>query len=251
MNYPGHVIKKNDKDAAAVKAIQQQLNIKGCGPIVVDGDFGTDTYNAVQLFQTRFADLNGNPLVADGIIGPITWASLFGTEKSQVITTAPNDLLKAVLSIASSQVGVMEVPPGSNNGPEVNTYQDAAGVPHGEAWCMAFVYWCFKQACANLGIANPVYKTGGVLDEWDNTTGKKILAADAQVNTSLVLPGQIFIISTGGGFGHTGFIESINNGLLTTIEGNTNTNGSRNGIGVFRRTARTINKINVGFIQFG
>jgi hypothetical protein len=66
----------------------------------------------------------------------------------------------------------------------------------------------------------------------------------------LVLPGQIFIISTGGGHGHTGFIEKIEGGLLTTIEGNTNNNGSREGVGVFRRKARTINSINEGFLEY-
>jgi len=39
-------------------------------------------------------------------------------------------------------------------------------------------------------------------------------------------------------------------GLLTTIEGNTNNSGSREGIGVFRRKARTINSINEGYLEY-
>ncbi len=35
-----------------------------------------------------------------------------------------------------------------------------------------------------------------------------------------------------------------------TEEGNTNDNGSRNGIGVFQRDARKISKINKGFIDY-
>lgn len=54
MNYPGHVIKRNEPDHALVKAVQQQLNLRGCGPIATDGTFGDDTTNAVQLFQPVF-----------------------------------------------------------------------------------------------------------------------------------------------------------------------------------------------------
>jgi hypothetical protein len=250
MKYPGHIIKQHNTDITLVKSIQQQLNNKGCCPLKIDGDFGLDTCHALMLFQARFADSNGNPLKADGILGPVTWAALFGPDNSHIITAAPNDLLSDVLDIARSQVGVMEIPAGSNEGPEVNKYQDTVGIPHGDPWCMAFVYWCFNQACKKLKVPNPVYKTGSVIDEWNNAKAKKITAAAAKTNTSLVLPGQIFTISTGGGYGHAGFIEKIEGGLLTTIEGNTNTNGSSEGIGVFRRTARTIDTINIGFIQF-
>jgi hypothetical protein len=62
--------------------------------------------------------------------------------------------------------------------------------------------------------------------------------------------GQIFEISTGG-FGHAGFVDSTYDGKLVTIEGNTNGGGSCEGIGVFRRTSRTIGSINLGFIDCG
>jgi hypothetical protein len=249
MNYPGFSIRRDSTHADIVRAVQQQLNAKGCGPIGVDGGFGDETFNAVQLFQTRFADANGNPLSTDGIVGPATWASLFGAATVPPVVTAPSALLAEVVRIAGSHVGVMENPLGSNSGPEVNAYLANVGLGPGFSWCMAFVYSCFKEACANLGTANPMFKTGGVLNEWENTTGTKILHGDAVDNPSLVLPGQIFIISTGGGHGHTGIVEKVVNGLMTTIEGNTNTGGSSNGIGVFRRNARSINSINVGFIQ--
>jgi len=54
----------------------------------------------------------------------------------------------------------------------------------------------------------------------------------------------------GGGLGHTGIVEKVNGGFLTTIEGNTNDGGSREGIGVFRRTGRKIKDINKGFLQY-
>ena len=45
-------------------------------------------------------------------------------------------------------------------------------------------------------------------------------------------------------------IEKFIGNRLETIEGNTNDGGSREGIGVFRRTGRTIDSINRGFIGF-
>jgi hypothetical protein len=72
------------------------------------------------LFQTRFNDVNGSPLDADGIVGPITWAELFGTKNIKPIITAPNNLLTTVLDIANSQIGVVEFPSGSNDVPGIN-----------------------------------------------------------------------------------------------------------------------------------
>ena len=73
---------------------------------------------------------------------------------------------------------------------------------------------------------------------------------DAVHDPSKVKPGMIFIISTGDGTGHTGLVESVSGGKLVTIEGNTNDDGSREGIGVFRRTGRSIDSINRGFIDY-
>ena len=250
MKYPGHTIKQQDFDVTIVKAIQQQLNNKGCGPVEVDGDFSIETCQAIMLFQTRFTDINGYPLEADGVVGPVTWSALFGADNVKSILQAPNNLLTEVLDVARSQIGITEFPAGSNDGPAINKYQEAAGIAAGERWSMAFVYWCFNQACMNLSIANPLYKTGDVIKGWLKAKGKILTCHDAGVNTVLVLPGQVFIISTGGGQGHAGFVEKNENGLLTTIEGCISANDNNGAIGVFRRTGRIIDTVNTGFIQF-
>jgi len=86
------------------------------------------------------------------------------------------------------------------------------------------------------------------------TTGsqgvRRIAAPEAAVTPSVVQPGCLFVITTGSGNGHTGLVEQVAGVRLTTIEGNTNLGGSREGIGVFRRTGRTIATINRGFIQY-
>ncbi|MGN6394572.1 MAG: peptidoglycan-binding protein [Mucilaginibacter sp.] len=247
MNYPGHTIQQDTVDEASVKAIQHQLNKKGCGPVKISGDYNTDTFNAVMLFQTRFNDVYGRPLDADGIVGPITWAVLFGAKSNKAIINPPNRLLRTVLEIAAAEIGVTDTKSDTN---PIDKYLDAAAAAKGKPWSMAFVYWCFEQACTKLKVANPVFKTGDVLSGWRKSRGKILTCHDAKVNTSLVLPGQVFIIATGGGQGHAGFVERNENGLLTTIEGNICIDSADGSIGVFRRTGRFIDSINTGFIQF-
>lgn len=54
---------------SAVEALQKKLNLHGAG-LIVDGDFGSKTEEALKAFQTQ------NGLVADGICGPLTWVKV-------------------------------------------------------------------------------------------------------------------------------------------------------------------------------
>lgn len=254
MNYPNRIIERGETSKTIVKAIQNQLNSKGCGPIAVDGDFGIKTLRAVKLFQSRHTDTHGNPLLTDGRIGPITWDILFSAEKNVITSVATTDLLKKVLEIANTQIGKVEHPPHSNRGPEVDIYLKSVGLDPKSGnypWCAAFVYWCFEQASLQTGKANPAIKTAGVLDHWNRTKGTKITMGDAMANPSKIQPGAIFIMDFGKGQGHTGIVENVGNGYITTIEGNTNNDNSREGYGVFRLTNRKINSIKKGFIYYG
>ena len=239
MNYPNRIVQKGETDKALVKAIQTQLGKRGITGVTVDGDFGKETASAVKLFQTLNRDKHNKPLEADGIVGALTWESLFDVPFTPDATPG-SDLLSKALSVAQTQVGVMEKPVGSNRGTEVEMYDASVGIPPGSFWCAAFVYYCFNEAAKNLGIANPLYKTGGCLDHWNKSKAKKIKAQDARDNPSLVKPGHIFIIDHGSGHGHTGIIKRVEGGRLITIEGNSNPNGSSNGIGVFELDIRKV-----------
>lgn len=256
--FPGRVVKEGDADES-VLAVQRRLNQVGCGPIDEDGVFGPQTAGALSLFQARFTDLDGQPLRVDGLVGAITWAALFGRAPEGTTTAPAAPLLVEALRIAATQIGVMEQPLGSNRGPEVDRYLRTVGLDPAEGsfpWCAAFVFSCFDEAARALGRANPVIRTAGVLDHWTQAGSRgipRLTAAKAHMHEALVRPGLIFIIDTGapGGAGHTGLIEGVDNGKLVTIEGNTNDGGSREGVGVFRRTGRRVRDINVGFIDYG
>ncbi|HEX7288246.1 MAG TPA: peptidoglycan-binding protein [Candidatus Angelobacter sp.] len=253
--FPGHVIGTGSPDKASVTAIQKRLNQVGCGPIDEDGVFGAQTEEAVQLFQTRFPDSRGNPLTADGRVGPMTWAALFATAPASSIQPGTN-LQQKVLDFASTQLQVREQPPGSNRGPEVDEYLRSVGIDPATgsfAWCAAFVYFCFQQASTGLGVKNPAIKDAGVLDSWRLAGIKgvhRIAASEAADTPSLVKPGMVFVIDSGGGHGHMGLIKQVDGDVLTTIEGNTNLGGSREGIGVFERVGRRISHINLGYLDY-
>lgn len=257
--YPGRLIKTGDLDKTIVLKIQQRLNAMGCGPVPEDGIFDKGkTLTAIKLFQARFSDVTGAPLVVDGKVGSLTWGALFGANTVPSITHAPSDLTKAVIEFARSQVGVMEDPTGSNRGPEVNEYLKAVGLDAtggSYPWCVAFTHYCYSKAAKQLGLNdNPHIRTAGVLDHWSKAAKKPNavrIKSDSAINSpELVKPGSLFIIDLGKGTGHSGIVIENANGRLITIEGNTNDNGSREGIGVFLRNSRKIASINRGFIDY-
>lgn len=139
-----------------------------------------------------------------------------------------------VISIAQSQVGVAEQPHGSNKGPEVDEYLACVGIHFPAAWCAAFVVWCHLQAAISIP------KTGGVLDLWNKSAANRVDTPE---------PGDVVIFDYGGGKGHTGIVEAVSCHTITTIEGNTNDDGSREGYEVARRS-REISKAK-GFLRFG
>lgn len=259
IKYPGKAL-RNGSSGPAVRHLQERLVSLGIS-VATDSDFGDKTEAAVRMFQARSDDFSGAPLEIDGIVGRRTWEALFGDTSVPLpidvssTATAGTKVARDALAVAISQIGVMEEPPGSNRGNEVDAYLSSVDKSLlGQPWCMAFVYWCFKEAAKGGTVAAP--KTAGVLRSWqlaqNSSKAQIVTAAQARVNPALVVPGMVFYIDTGSGTGHTGFVTDVVNGRLSTIEGNTTMKeGSREGIGVFARSARRIDQINVGFIEFG
>lgn len=149
-------------------------------------------------------------------------------------------LPEQALDIAVKEIGNQEIPLGSNWGEHVQKYLASVGIDFPAAWCMAFCYWCYQEAAKKLALPHlSLFRSGGVLNTWNHTP--------VNFRTNNPEPGDIFIQDHGKGLGHSGIVESVDGEYVHTIEGNTNINGSREGVRVERKK-RVIAKMK-GFIK--
>ena len=116
MIYPGKLIKVGEADAAVVTAIANALAARGYPSTSPPGVFDAPFKSLVKLFQSQNVDQAGRPLEIDGEVGSMTWGALFGA----ATTPITGSLAVSALGMAVTQLGVMEVPLGSNRGPMVD-----------------------------------------------------------------------------------------------------------------------------------
>lgn len=130
---------------------------------------------------------------------------------------------RAIL-FAASQDGVQEVPKGSNWGPVVRAYLKMAGIIGPAFWCAAFVYWCYRMAGVK---ASKLPRNPAAVASWIDWAKR-----EGRVH-SMPQPRGLFYLRHSGGR-HIGFVPNATLGFFKTIEGNSNSDGSRNGYEVAR-----------------
>ena len=152
-------------------------------------------------------------------------------------------LAPELVRIATAEIGVEEVN-GSNRGPRVDEYKAATWLDpsKGWPWCAAFVCWVVREAMEATGqrytFDRP--RTAGAWD-FENWSRKQ----DSSTWTKRPHDGDIqagdIVIFT---FSHIGIATSAPDagGWVTTVEGNTDAAGSREGGGVYRKR-RHVSKI--------
>jgi hypothetical protein len=134
--------------------------------------------------------------------------------------------------VAESQIGVRETK--TNGGRRIEEYQRATWLPVGPwPWCAAFVCWCVKEFVGGEKVTFPLPTTPGA---WDFE--KWCLSVDNSVklhkpHRNKIERGDIVVFS----FSHIGIATSDidADGMVATVEGNTNSAGSREGDGVYRK----------------
>lgn len=152
------------------------------------------------------------------------------------------NVTQRALQIALSQLGNAEDPKGSNWGKHIEKYLGSVGIKSPSPWCMAFVYWCVNEACIEMEIPNPLYKTGHVLTQWSKIDKKYKVVGDPQ-------KGDIGIMDYGGGKGHTFFVTGVVGDKTNTCEGNSNDEGEREGFEVCRKPGGRKKSACIGYIR--
>lgn len=151
-------------------------------------------------------------------------------------------LSQLAIQKAKSFIGATEKPPGSNWGHPIQDWLERVKIHTPASWCMAFVYSIFDDAAKELLISNPLVRTGGCLWAWDH-------AANNRVN-GIIQPGDIFIQDHGQGLGHTGIVIVVDRTTLHTIEGNSNNDGSRNGVMVVEHIRLSTDRLMKGYLRY-
>ena len=186
---------------------------------------------------------------------------------SQPVCAQNPDTLRAIYS---AYIGVRELTH-HNDGPEVERFLAHVGLKKGAPWCAAFVSYCLHKAGytdAPRSGWSPAYfpKEKRI---WENT---RTVVTSKLVTSNSFRSGDLFGIwyANLGRIAHVGFIDvpngtgrkyevgsrevgsnnssnlklptsnlseapTSNLNILVTVEGNTNDNGSREGVGVFRK----------------
>jgi hypothetical protein len=155
--------------------------------------------------------------------------------KATVKSKARRGTLRGVLQIATSQHRYRE---GRNNRTKFGRWYGGDGQP----WCAMFVSWAFAKAGVPLPFINSSRGFASVQSgyRWAKRNGR--WAARPAV-------GDVFFILHKNGTGHTGIVTRVHvDGTISTIEGNTNNRGSREGTSVLTKR-RSVRSINGGFMR--
>lgn len=211
----------------------------------IDDDFGPATKKCVENFQTA------KNLPSTGKVNSDTWDKLVEPLKNALadITPAASDTLASLtLKYAHQHRKIHPIELGKQNcGAWVRLYMKGND---GEEWlwCAGFVTFVLKQACDTLGKPMPIAgsfscdelaaqaKQAGLF-----VSGTSIASGATPWNSLGKL--QIFLVrKSASDWTHTGFCFGGSDQTFSTIEGNADFGGSRNGFEVTKLTRSLASK---------
>lgn len=244
---PSHVIEevnfsspiKRDDSGIPVKRIQEWLAYHRFST-GIDSDFGPATEQCVLGFQ------KAQKIPATGIVDQETFSRLVEPLRSVLTQISPangDDFASLTMKYASQHLAKNPIEIGGQNcGPWVRTYMDG-NEGKDWPWCAGFVTFILKQVSAAMGCNPPI---SGSFDCWELARQAKEndifvsgdeLNSDTSWNRLKLCPCCIFLVRDGSGhWQHTGFACGDQcSETVSTIEGNTNDDGSAEGYEVCRR----------------
>ena len=229
------------KDVLKIQSwlVLYEMSHPGAGTLTsIDGDFGPATDQAVKNFQKL------NRLPVNGVVDQNLFSKLSDPLR-QAFETIPSgrNLRELVVNVAIQHLSQhpfeLIINKESNSGPWVRSYMDGH---EGEAWfwCMGFVQSIIDQATSAMGksyktLMPPTYSCDTV-GSFALTQKNLVRSPKLRSNPGLVKPGDIFLVQKSPfDWIHTGIVVKSGAETIESIEGNTNSMGSRNGNAVFRR----------------
>jgi hypothetical protein len=233
-------IKQGVPKSIRVKRVQEWLNLNGIG-IKVDRDFGPATEKCVKTFQKKKA------LPETGVVDNATFDTLVAPMRAALaqIPAAGKTLNQLIVAYARQHVAQHPVEIGGpNRGPWVRLYMDGLDGA-AELWCAGFATYPIKQATDTLQVQMPVLRDFGVR----NIAGaakshNNFIGLPAAADRSKIKPGSLFLERDSKkpppgepqNYVHCGIVVSVAAETMTTIEGNSNHDGSSNGFEALVRT---------------
>jgi peptidoglycan hydrolase-like protein with peptidoglycan-binding domain len=217
-----------------ISEIQEWVTYHGF-PTRVDGKLGPATRKCVEMFQAA----NGLPVsgTVDAtteklLVKPLVEASTFHPRDNDdgtyaLVRSTVVEIARLQLHYKAREIG------GENRGPWVRLYMNGR---QGREWpwCAGFATWCLQRACQIHSAEMPVPYAFGC----DYLAGVAQRRGLFTKDRNKILPGHFFLVRKApNNWQHIGIIEHVDlaDGVLTTIEGNTNDDGVPEGYEVCRR----------------
>ncbi|GAA3509581.1 hypothetical protein GCM10022393_22760 [Aquimarina addita] len=221
--------------------------------IKIDGDFGPATERAIRNFQ-KIKKLPEDGIVDKTVFDALSFNLKEAFEKPLQSTNVRDLIVEVAQNHLDNHPFELTINTQSNSGPWVRSYMDGKD---GAIWfwCMGFVQMILDQAVSVLG---KKFETLMPLTYSCDTVGtiglqKGLLTRYQKIrkDPSIVKKGDFFLIQKSTfDWTHTGIVTAVDQGVIETIEGNTNFQGSRNGIAVMKRTRNLMkSKIDVFSIE--
>lgn len=244
--FPNTLKRSGMNNAKEVKKLQSWLTLfemanKGSGTALnIDGLFGPATETAVKKYQQIMT------LPQTGIVDN----SLFQRLISPLIAafTIPSDevllrdkIVKLAFNHLKQEPFELTIGKNSNSGPWVRSYMDGKE-GEDQLWCLGFTQTIIDQAASEIAKDfRKIMPKSNFCDDLGNDgirTGRLTKNNIWKLNPNIAKPGDIFLLYDPNPailWHHVGIIIKANHEIIETIEGNSNTDGSDNGYGVFNR----------------
>jgi hypothetical protein len=150
--------------------------------------------------------------------GISTPASPAATPVPASVIPAPSARAAQRVALAAAEIGVVEAPPGSNDGPRIAEYRTATAGAGVGPWCAYFTSWIGAQAGTPLGERGEGEGYVPHMADWLRGEGRYASPSDATPR-----PGDLvfFDWERDGELDHIGLVHAVGaDGRVYTIEGN-------------------------------